>query len=101
MSVFDDEIRSDTAGIFQDAGFVADYRSQVGVLIPGIWVVLDRDWESYSDDQQLAGRITTICVMTADVARSDQGDTVITPSKTWTVEEVVADDGHIRRLWVT
>ncbi|RUR51415.1 head-tail joining protein [Vreelandella populi] len=101
MSVFDDEVRSDITDIFYDAGFVADYRSQAGVLISGVWVVIDRDWESYSDDQQLAGRITTISVMTTDIARSDQGDTVITPAKTWTVEEVVADDGHIRRLWVT
>lgn len=101
MSVFDDEVRSDTVGIFEDAGFVADYQLEAGVLIPGIWVILDRDWEAYGDDQQLAGRITTISVMTADVALSNQGHKVITPAKVWTVEEVVSDDGHIRRLWVS
>lgn len=101
MSVFDDEVRSDMASIFEDAGFVADYRSEVGVLIPEIWVLLDRDWESYSDDQQLAGRITTICVMVADVAQTSQGDTILCPGKTWLVEQIVEDDGHIRRLWVT
>ncbi|WKD26591.1 hypothetical protein NDQ72_10945 [Halomonas sp. KG2] len=101
MSAFDDEVRSDMTSIFQDAGFLADYQITGGAVLLGKLVVLDRNWEPYSDDQQLAGRINTISVMVADVPSSNQGDTIQAPGKTWIVEEVLEDDGHVRRLWVT
>lgn len=101
MSAFDDEVRSDMTSIFQDAGFLADYQITGGAVLLGKLVVLDRNWEPYSDDQQLAGRINTISVMVADVPSSKQGDTIQAPGKTWIVEEVLEDDGHVRRLWVT
>lgn len=101
MSVFDDEVRSDLASIFQDAGFLADYQITGGAVLLEKLMVLDRNWEPYSDDQQLAGRINTISVMVADVPSSKQGDTIQVPGKTWIVEEIIEDDGHVRRLWVT
>lgn len=101
MSVFDDEVRDDLTSIFQDAGFLADYQISGGAVLVDKLMVLDRNWESYIDDQQLAGRINTISVIVADVPTSKQGDTIQAPGKTWIVEQVIEDDGHVRRLWVT
>ncbi|MFS8174984.1 hypothetical protein [Vreelandella titanicae] len=101
MSAFDDDVRNDIASIFQDAGFLADYQITGGAVLLDKLMVLERNWEPYSDDQQLAGRINTISVMVADVPSSKQGDTIQVPGKTWIVEEIIEDDGHVRRLWVT
>lgn len=98
MSVFDDEVRVGTADIFRDAGDPGDY--QGAVTAPDIMVVLERDFEVY-DDNQIAMRVITISVLIADVAESRQGDTIATNGRTWTVQQVLTDDGHVRRLWVS
>ena len=46
-------------------------------------------------------RVATFSVQTADVPTSRQGDRIITPSRTWTVQEILEDDGFARRLWVS
>ncbi|WP_311949248.1 head-tail joining protein [Halomonas piscis] len=67
---------------------------------PGVVHQLEKDWE-VMDDDQVAMRVTTICIMVKDVAKSRQGDQIITPGRTWTVQQVLEDDGHVRRLWVS
>ncbi|MDN3525640.1 hypothetical protein QWY79_10225 [Halomonas sabkhae] len=99
MSRFDDDVRVDLRGIYADAGDIADY--QGASTAPGILVVIDRDWQVYDKDQ-LPMRVTTISVMSADVPQSEQGDQInVASDRTWTVQEVLEDDGHERRLWVS
>lgn len=71
-----------------------------GVSHAGIPHQLEKDWE-VMDDDQVAMRVTTICIMAKDVPKSRQGDQVITPGRTWTVQQVLEDDDHVRRLWVS
>lgn len=75
---------------YQGAGFVAS----------GIEHILERDFEA-QDDDQVAMRVTTISVRLSDVVTSRQGDTLVTPARTWTVQQILEDDGHMRRLYVT
>lgn len=89
----------DLGGIYQDAGDVADYQGASSAT--GILVVIDRDWQVYDKDQ-LPMRVTTISVMIADVPESRQGDQIdVASDRVWTVQEVLEDDGHERRLWVS
>nr|WP_175488809.1 hypothetical protein [Halomonas muralis] len=71
-----------------------------GLVASGIEHILERDFEA-QDDDQVAMRVTTISVRVSDVTTSRQGDTIATPSRTWTVQQILEDDGHIRRLYVT
>lgn len=98
MSAFDDEMAADMPGIFADAGDLADYTgSATASQIP---VILDRDFE-VMDEDQVAMRVTTISVQVSLVATSRQGDSIALPGRTWTVQQILEDDGHIRRLWVS
>lgn len=99
MSVFDDEVRTDEAAIFAEAGDLADYQG-ADVSASDIYVVVDKAFEIYDADQ-LAMRVTTISVRSADVARVSQGDTIKLPPRTWVVQQILEDDGHVRRLWVS
>ena len=119
MSVFDDEIAGDLPGIFADAGDAADYQGQ-GFTVEQLQAVIERDFVIYDQDQ-LPQRVVAIEVQVADVPRSHQGDTVVTladdwrdkrlwayddywsqaPKRTWTVQQILEDDGLIRRLYVT
>lgn len=62
--------------------------------------ILDRDHEVYGEDQ-VAMRVTSISVLVSDVPTSRQGDTIATAARTWNVQQVLEDDGHLRRLYVT
>lgn len=98
MSVFDTEMAGDLGGIFADAGDLADYTgSTTASQVP---VILDRDFE-VMDEDQVAMRVITISVQVSDVASSRQGDTVTLGARTWTVQQILEDDGFIRRLWVS
>lgn len=98
MSRFDDEVRQDLPEIYADAGDPADYAGST--TASQILVILDRDFE-VQDEDQVAMRVVTISVMVADVATSRQGDTIVLPGRTWTVQQILEDDGHTRRLWVS
>lgn len=99
MSRFDDEVSVDLRGIYADAGDLADYLG--ASTASGILAVIDRAWQ-VEDQDQLSMPITTISVMVADVPKSRQGDQVaMTSGETWTVQQVLEDDGHERRLWVS
>ena len=98
MSRFDDEVRQDMPGIFADAGDLADYAgSTTASQVP---VILDRDFEVYDEDQ-VAMRVTTISVQVSQVPTSRQSDSIALPGRTWTVQQILEDDGFIRRLWVS
>lgn len=75
---------------YQGSGFVAQ----------GAPHILDRDWEVY-DENQVAMRVTTVSVWASSVPESRQGDQVITADRTWTVQQILEDDGYMRRLWVS
>lgn len=77
----------------------ADYQG-ASATAADIRVILDRDWEVHDQDQ-VAMRVTTVSVRVADVASSQQGDQIITADRTWTVQQTLEDDGHLRRLWVS
>lgn len=70
-----------------------------GVEVP---YMLERDVQLY-DDEGPARIATTIEVQVSAIGdgRSRQGDRVITPSRTWTVQQVIKDDGHWRTMEVT
>lgn len=99
MSRFDDEVREDLPGIFADAGDLADYQG-AAVAASGILAILDRNFEAHDDDQ-VALRITTVSVRVAEVPSSSRGDQIDIAGRTWAVQEILEDDGHIRRLYVT
>ncbi|MES3674606.1 hypothetical protein QC589_01480 [Halomonas elongata] len=66
----------------------------------GVRYMLDHDFEVY-DENQVAMHVTTVSVHVNDVATSRQGDQIVTPSRSWTVQQILEDDGHLRRLWVS
>lgn len=99
---------------------LADYEHQGAVTASQIRVILDRDYEVY-DENQVAMHIATVSVMVQDVPRSQQGDVIIMPADGWLssrywgnpdfwaevpkqrrrVQQILEDDGHMRRLWVS
>lgn len=99
MSAFDIEMMGDMPDIFADAGDLVDYQGN-GYTASGVLAIKDDSFEVYDQDQ-IAMRVTTISVQSADVPTSRQGDRIATPSRTWTVQETLDDDGHVRRLWVS
>lgn len=120
MSVFDAEMAGDLGGIFEEAGHLADYEHRGVVTAPQIRVILDRDFEIY-DENQVPMHVATISVMVTDVPHSQQGDEIVMPADNWLsaryweiddfwaqvpkqrrrVQQVLEDDGFIRRLWVS
>ncbi|MED5558304.1 MAG: hypothetical protein VYB70_08995 [Pseudomonadota bacterium] len=99
MSAFDDEAREGLAEMYCDAGTLAAYQGSESSN-PELYVVLDRGYEVYDQDQ-VAMHVTTISVLVTDVATSRQGDTIALPGRTWTVQQILEDDGFERRLWVS
>lgn len=99
MSAFDDEILAGLVEMYRDAGKLAAYQGSESSS-PELYVVLDRGYEVYDQDQ-VAMHVTTISVLVADVATSRQGDTITLPGRTWTVQQIIEDDGFERRLWVS
>ncbi|WP_339118564.1 hypothetical protein [Halomonas sp. BMC6] len=99
MSAFDEEVMGDMPDIFADAGVAVDYQG-AGFAAHGVHAIKDDSHEVYDQDQ-VAMRVTTISVQCADVPSSKQGDQIVMPSRTWTVQQTLEDDGHVRRLWVS
>lgn len=99
MSVFDDEVRQGLTEMYQEAGALAAYHGSEASA-PELHAVVDKGFEVYDQDQ-VAMRVTTISVRVADVATSRQGDTIALPGRTWTVQQILEDDGYERRLWVS
>ena len=91
--------RLDGAVMTHLADGVGDYQG-AAANAAGIPYMLDHGFEVYDDDQ-VAMHVTTISVHVGDVVTSRQGDQFVTPSQTWTVQQTLEDDGHIRRLWVS
>lgn len=73
--------------------------SASGVEVP---YMLERDVQLYDDDSP-ARIATTIEVQVSAIGdgRSRQGDRIVTAGRTWTVQQVIKDDGHWRTLEVT
>lgn len=80
----------DGAGTYHGVGFTATEARYI----------LDRDFEVYDEDQ-VAMRVTSLSVEVAVVPSSRQGDSFVTADRTWTVQQILNDDGQLRRLWVT
>ena len=99
MSAFDDEAREGLAEMYCDAGTLAAYQGSESSN-PELYVVLDRGYEVYDQDQ-VAMHVTTISVLVKDVATSRQGDAIALPGRTWTVQQILEEDGFERRLWVS
>lgn len=99
MSAFDDEILAGLIEMYRAAGKLAAYQGSESSS-PELYVVLDRGYEVYDQDQ-VAMHVTTISVLVADVATSRQGDAISVPGRTWTVQQILEDDGFERRLWVS
>lgn len=85
-------------GMSRLADSVGDYAG--ASTATGIELMIDRSHEVYDEDQ-VAMRITAVSVQVADVPTSRQGDTIATVGRVWTVQQVLEDDGHLRRLWVS
>lgn len=99
MAFADHSRRLDEAVMSHLGDGPCSYQGADGAL-PGVSHILDLDFE-VMDEDQVAMRVTTVSVRVLDVARSRQGDKVVTPARTWTVQQILEDDGHIRRLWVS
>lgn len=61
---------------------------------------LDLDHEVYDQDQ-VAMRRPTVLVPVERVPTTEQGDLIITPTRTWTAQQVLEDDGYWRRIYVS
>lgn len=99
MSAFDEEVIGDMPDIFADAGDLVDYQGN-GFTASGLLAIKDDSFEVY-DQEQVAMRVTTFSVQVADVATSRQGDMIMLPNRTWKVQQILEDDGRVRRLWVS
>ena len=99
MSVFDDDVLGDLPSIYADAGDTVDYQGS-GFSASDVLAIKDSSFEVYDQDQ-VAMRVTTFSVQAVDVPTSRQGDRIITPGRTWTVQQILEDDGFDRRLWVS
>lgn len=69
-------------------------------LTEDIAYILEHDFEVYDDDQ-VAMRVTTVSVWSSEIGKTSMGDTIETPDRTWRVQQILEDDGHVRRLWVS
>jgi len=78
---------------------LCDYQG-AAVTANGIEHILDESFEVY-DENQIPMRVRTISVLVADVPESRSQDVIELPDRSWTVQQVLEDDGHIRRLWVS
>ena len=78
---------------------LCDYQG-ADVTASGIEHIFDEAFEVY-DENQIPMRVRTISVLVADVSESKSQDTIVLPGRTWTVQQILEDDGHIRRLWVS
>lgn len=67
---------------------------------PGIDLHFDSSYVVY-DENGLAQRVTAISVLVVDVPESRQGDRIALPGRTWEVQQILEDDGHVRRLYVS
>ncbi len=99
MSALDEEMMGDMPDIFADAGDPVDYQG-AGFTANSVMAIKDDSFEVYDQDQ-VAMRVTTMSVQNRDVATSRQGDRIVTPSRTWIVQQILEDDGHVKRLWVS
>lgn len=65
-------------------------------------VIIDRDLEIYRPDGYVLAseRQTVILLQVPDVATSKRGDTVLAGATTYTVDEVIEDDGAVRAVVV-
>ncbi|MGE4534658.1 head-tail joining protein [Halomonas sp.] len=96
FSNLSDRLTRAVMGHLQDD--LADYTG--ATMASQVPVILDRDFE-VMDEDQVAMRVTTISVQVIDVATSRQGDSIHLGGRTWTVQQILEDDGFIRRLWVS
>lgn len=99
MSAFEDDVLDDLPSIYADAGDLVDYQGS-GFTVNDVLAIKDNGFEVYDQDQ-VAMRVTTFSLQAVDVPTSRQGDQIITPSRTWTVQQILEDDGFERRLWVS
>ncbi|MDT8895477.1 hypothetical protein RSO41_12505 [Halomonas sp. I1] len=99
MSFQDHIDRLDEAVMTHLSDGTCDYQGSVSSA-QGVPHILEHDFE-VQDDDQVAMHVTTVSVWVSDVATSRQGDKIITPSRTWTAQQILEDDGHMRRLWVS
>ena len=76
------------------------YQPAVGVVTLDVPYQLDLSYEVYDQDQ-VAMRVATVLVPVEKVPASKQGDQIVLPDRTWTVQQSLEDDGDWRRLWVS
>lgn len=78
---------------------LCSYESAAGT-VPDIHYQLNRAHQLY--DQHGVAQLVTSVNLRADLlpASSRRGDRVVTPGRTWTVEQTLEDDGHFRLLYV-
>lgn len=97
-----DALISQMDGIIMDTvnDGVCQYRGDF-VQRDNLPYILDRSYELFDADG-LAQRISTIELRSTDVAGpSRTGDKIVTPTRTWDVQQTLTDDGYMRRLYVT
>ncbi|SHK53786.1 head-tail joining protein [Halomonas caseinilytica] len=99
MSFQDHLDRLDEAVMTHLSDGTCDYQGSASSAT-GIPYMLDHDFE-VDDENQVPMHVTTVSVQVSDVATSRQGDQIVTPSRTWDVQQILEDDGHMRRLWVS
>ena len=72
-----------------------------GAPVEDLGYLLERDVELYDGDG-VAQVVTTISLSSPAIgAPSRQGDLIVTPDRTWTVQQTLSDDGSMRQLSVT
>lgn len=76
------------------------YQPASGPALLEVPYQLDIGFEVYDTDQ-VAMRVPTILVPVERVPTSPQGDQIVLPERTYTVQQIIEDDGQWRRLWVS
>jgi hypothetical protein len=76
------------------------YRPQSGVQMEHVPFFLDRDYQTY-DENQLPQIVSTISIPSSTIAKSRTGDVFITSGREWKIHQTLEDDGNWRRLYVS
>lgn len=95
MSGTDDIRRKARRDAFEKDGTPASYVPAGGAPIPTV-VVLERGFRAYPSDENplVTGPLNIVHVLVEDVATQDRGDEIVIGSDTFTVDEVLGNDGY-------
>ena len=80
---------------------IAEYHSATGaVLASGVEVIMERDVERLDDVSGMLDRSVTITVRKSLLQPFDRKGAFVMDGKTWHIDGIAADDGHMLTLYV-